>query len=103
MRAVDPSSFEPDTYIAAVPHQVSSDAGGETVILNLETGQYHGLESVGSRAWGLLAEGTTVARIHAVLCQEFDVDADTCRDDLMHLLRDLAERGLVEVRDAPAS
>ena len=40
-----------------VPEDVLfNDVGGEAVLLNLETGQYYGLDEVGTRMWSLLAE-----------------------------------------------
>ena len=40
---------------------LSRELGGETVLLNLESGVYYGLDAVGTRAWNLLAEDRTLA------------------------------------------
>ncbi len=47
--------------------------------------------------WRLLEEGLPLERVHAALCAEYEVDAETLRRDLDELIRHLAKEGLVEV------
>lgn len=80
----------------AVPgHVVSRQIGGETVILNLESGTYFGLDVVGARIWQLIAEGKSVAETRAVMLAEFDVAEDVFDRDLEKLLRDLRDHDLL--------
>lgn len=92
-----PSSISPDTRVKPATEQVSSKVGDETVILNVETGRYHGLRGTGVRIWELLRDGTTIAEIERALVQEYDVEPETCRADLLELVRDLRSAGLVEI------
>lgn len=92
-----------DSRVKAVPDQVSSDLGEEVVILNLESGKYHGLEDVGARIWELARESRTAGEMEEVLLAEYEVEPDQCWRDLTKLLRGLADRGLVEIGDAPAA
>lgn len=91
------------TRVRAVPDQVSSDLGEEVVILNLESGKYHGLEDVGARIWELARESRTAGDIEEALLAEYDVEPEQCWRDLTNLLHGLADRGLVEIDDAPAA
>jgi Coenzyme PQQ synthesis protein D (PqqD) len=79
--------------------QISSDLGGEAVILNLKTGIYHGLNEVGAQVWTLIQEAKTVFDIKQTLLQEYEVEADICDRDLMTLLQELVAAGLIEVKD----
>ncbi len=88
-----------NSTVAAVADQVSRDLDGEAAILNLNSGIYYGLNSVGARVWGLLREPKTVSQILETLLKEYEVDTEQCRNDLMKLLHDLAEAGLIEVRN----
>jgi hypothetical protein len=88
-----------NTIVVAVQGQVSSDLGGEVVILSLEDGIYYGLDEVGARVWSLIQTPTAVASIRDAILEEYDVDAPQCEHDLLALLDDLAARGLVEVRN----
>ena len=70
---------------------------GEAVLLNLESGTYFGLDSVGTRIWQLIEQHGRLASVHDELVREFDVDADAASRDLLDLVGQLADRGLVEV------
>ncbi|HEX8906535.1 MAG TPA: PqqD family peptide modification chaperone [Longimicrobiaceae bacterium] len=92
-----------DTTVVAAPSQVSTRVSDEAVILNLRDGVYYGLESVGARVWEALGEPRPVREIRDALVAEFDVEAERCERDLVELLAELHDRGLVEVRDASAA
>ena len=77
--------------------QVSCDLQGETAILQLSTGVYYGLDPVGARIWTLLAQPATVASLTETIVAEFDVDPGRCMLDIVALLDDLDEHGLITV------
>ena len=79
----------------AAPDQVSSDLDGDAVILNLNSGVYFGLNPVGARVWELLQEPRTVDEICGTVRQEFEVELDRCRRDLINLLEQMRNEGLV--------
>jgi hypothetical protein len=84
--------------ISAAPGQVSSTVEGEAVILNMETGVYYGLNTVGAWVWEQLQSPKTVDELLKGLVSEFDVDEDRGEADLMALLEDLAGASLIEVK-----
>jgi Coenzyme PQQ synthesis protein D (PqqD) len=88
---------ESSTVVAA-RDQVSSDLGGEVAILNLSAGVYYGLDNVGARVWELLREPRVVDDIQATIEQEYDVEPVRARHDVLALLQQLADEGLLEVR-----
>ncbi len=95
-----PQRHIPDTAtVVAAAAVLASSFGAETVILNLEDGVYYGLEDVGARIWSLLQRPATVSALRDALVEEFDVDPGRCGHDLDALLRDLAARGLIEIRE----
>lgn len=85
--------------VVAARNQVSSDLGGEVAILNVEGGKYYGLDAVGARVWSLIKEPKTVGEVRDILLSEYEVDRDRCESDLVSLLQELADEGLVEIRD----
>ena len=90
----------PDTAtVVAAGDLLHSVFGAEAVILSLKDGVYYGLEDVGARIWSLLQRPITVAAIGDALVADYEVDPDRCRRDLAALLKELAARGLVEVRE----
>ena len=90
------------TLVVAVPNQVSSSLGDEAVILELTQGIYYGLNEVGARIWTLLKDPRPVGEIRDVLLDEYDTVTATVTRDLLALLTELADRGLIEVRDGTA-
>lgn len=86
------------SIVRASDHQVSSDLAGETVLLSLDTARYFGLPGVGSRIWSLLRAPVRVSEICAAITSEYDVSAERCEADTIHFLRQLLEKGLIEVQ-----
>jgi len=102
-KSVSPEyDFSPTSIVVAAGDQISRDFDGEVAILNLSTGLYYGLNSGGASIWNLLAEPKTVGQILDALLKEYDVEPEQCRDDLLRLLRKLAEADLIEVRNEGA-
>jgi hypothetical protein len=91
------------SVVVVAQDQVSCDLKGEAAILNLNDGMYYGLNEVGARIWSLLSEPITVSRIRDQLEREYDVDAARCEKDLVKLLRQLQDAGLIEVRNEGAA
>jgi hypothetical protein len=86
-----------ESRVVAAPGFLSADVAGETVILGLDRGLYYGLDAVGTRVWSLAAEARRVGDIVDVLVAEFDVEPARCVADVLALLGDMAEHGLVTV------
>lgn len=93
------SALSRHSTVVAARNQVSSDLGGEVAILNLQAGVYFGLDEVGSRVWELVQKPRRVDQIRAALSEEYDVDPARCERDVISLLEQLADEGLVEVGD----
>ena len=71
----------------------------ETLMLNLGTGTYHGLDATGARTLELLAEtGVDVRLAIDRLAREHGLTANDIADDLVDFLGQLADRGLLELR-----
>ncbi len=98
MREIAESSI-----VVATQEQISSDLGGESVILNMKTGVYHGLNEVGARVWDLIEKPKAVKDIKQVLLDEYEVEPDVCTDDLFLLLNNLKTAGLIEVKNETAA
>ena len=78
---------------------VVREIDGELVLLDLASGQYFGLDPVGTRVWQLLAENPSLGDAFDRLLDEFDVDAATLQQDLLTLVDALAANGLVAPRE----
>ena len=70
---------------------------GESVILNLLSEEYFGLDDVGTTMWEALVSHQPVESAYQSLLMEYDVEPELLRKDLSTLLNELTERGLLEV------
>jgi Coenzyme PQQ synthesis protein D (PqqD) len=91
------------SIVVAVRDQISCDLAGDVAILHVKSGTYLGLNAVGARIWHLLQEPKTVDAVCEIIVEEYDVEADRCRRDILALLQDLIAKELVEIRDATAA
>jgi hypothetical protein len=73
------------------------EVGGETVLLDLHSEQYFGLDAVGTRIWQLLGEGAGAEAVVEVLLAEYEVERETLAADVAELLDRLAEAGLIRL------
>ncbi|KOP22750.1 thymidylate synthase [Hapalosiphon sp. MRB220] len=97
-KAVEGKISEHSIIVASV-EQISSDLGGEAVILNLKSGMYHGLNEVGSRIWNLIQTPKTVKDIRAAILAEYEVEAEQCDRDLLALVEDLLAAELISIQN----
>ena len=85
------------SIISVSPDQVSSQLGDESVILNVKTGTYFGLNEVGSRIWSLIQEPTSLDKVIQTLLDEYEVDPGQCESDVLDLIKELINAALIEV------
>lgn len=74
---------------------VFRELDGETVLLNLDSGVYFGLDAVGTRVWTLLLEHGTTGPVCARMEQEYDVEPEALERDVHRLVRELHQKGLI--------
>jgi len=86
-----------DSTIVRSSDQVSTDLGGEAVILSLQSQEYFGLEDVGARIWDIIQEPKTVQEILNAVLNDYAVEPKRCERDLLAVLQQLADEGLIEV------
>jgi len=76
---------------------VSRELDGETVILNLESTVYFGLDAVGTRIWTLIQQHGSLHQVFDKLQAEFPVDPGILQKDLLDLTNRFCEKGLARV------
>ena len=69
----------------------------ESVLLNLETEKYFGLDETGTRMWQLLTASPNIDAAYQELLEEFDVEPELLRSNLVELLSRLVDNGLLQV------
>ena len=69
----------------------------ESVILNLDNERYYGLDDVGTRMLSVLSTSDSIEAAYELLLEEYDVDGEVLRRDLLSLVEQLVNQGLVKI------
>lgn len=83
--------------VSVPQHVVHRNFPSETVVLNLQTGKYHGLNPTAGRMLEALAEEGSVRAAAALVAAEYAQPLATAERDACDLCGALLERGLVEI------
>ena len=76
---------------------LTQELAGETVLLDLASESYFGLDAVGTRIWQLLNEGQGKADLIESLLLEYEVEREALEKDVSELLNHLDKAGLIEI------
>jgi hypothetical protein len=72
----------------------------EVIFLHLPSEQYYGLDATGAAIYQRLVESDSVAEAHRQLLEEFDVPAARLQADVIRLIGNLLEQGIITFRAA---
>ena len=72
-----------------------SNLQDESVILNLDSERYYGLDDVGTRFLSVLTTSDSIETAYERLRHEYDVDPQVLRADLIALIENLIDQGLL--------
>ena len=84
------------TILRPSPDVQGTSMEGETVLLDLSTGRYYTLNRLGSVIWEHCTGHSTISDIHAVLCDRFEVAPEQALEDLVVLVSQLLQEGLLQ-------
>ena len=90
--------IETTKRVVVPPHVLIRHLDGESVLLNLESERYFGLDATGTRMWELVTTESSTAVAFEKLLNEFEVEPEALRKHLTELLSRLVENGLLEVQ-----
>ena len=88
-------SFE--SHVVVSDQVLCRELDGELVILDLKSEAYFGLDEVGARIWQLFTGDRSIQAVFEALIEEYDVEPETLRADLVELLEQLCDRGLITI------
>jgi Coenzyme PQQ synthesis protein D (PqqD) len=84
----------------AVPDDVlMRELDGESVLLNLATDSYFGLDTVGTDMWRALTGAGSIEEAYRALLAGYDVEPDVLRRDMEELIEKLVDSGLLTIDD----
>lgn len=85
------------TQIVRVSGLMSTPLEGEIVILNVKTGAYVALDTIGHEIWNMLATPHDVAAICERLVEQFEGTREDITRDATQFIKELLAEDLVQV------
>jgi len=89
------SMMQPETTVIRADNLPFSKIDDAVIAMNGEMGFCYAMNSTGARIWELASRPVLVHSLCDSLCKEFDVDRDTCLADVISVLSDMKENGLI--------
>ncbi|NBX12083.1 MAG: PqqD family protein [Chitinophagaceae bacterium] len=74
-----------------------SQLAGETVLMNTVTGDYFGINTVGTKIWNLLTAPATITSLVESLVASYDIAPDQCENEVNIFLKNLESRKLLVI------
>jgi coenzyme PQQ synthesis protein D (PqqD) len=98
----DTSSL-PEVKVKVPQHVVYRSFPSETVVLNVNTGRYHGLNAAAGRMLDALAQAPCVSDAAVVIAASYDQPQAVVEQDMCELCQLLLERDLIEIEGGAPS
>lgn len=86
------------TYKVSSNH-LYSEVADEAVILDVESGVYYGLDSVGVDIWRWLQKPQTEDQLLDLVLEEYEVTPEQAEQDLQSILKEMLNAGLLDVTE----
>ena len=96
----NPARIRDETVVTRSDAPLSTTIEDETVLLNPDSGTYHGLNEVGTRVWTRLESPVSVGELETDIADEHGIAESEVGPDIRVFLADLLEADLIEVRSA---
>lgn len=93
----DKARITEDSVVQWQESPVSTEVDGEVVLMSLQRGRCYGLGETGTAVWRRMAQPVRVSDLLRDLATEYDADPLQVSRDVLELLEQLQEEGLVQV------
>ena len=84
-----------DTLVRRLDGLIEAEVDDEIVALHVDRGLCYGFNVTATSVWNALKEPRKVAELRDALLAEYDVDPQTCRQELAGIIETMAAQGLV--------
>jgi hypothetical protein len=93
----------PETVVYRATDVLASHLGDETVMMDVDQGQYYGLNATATWLWDALQRPMTVNDLCEQLVSEYAVSLPQGKQEVLEFVEDLVSRGLLKVLTDVAS
>lgn len=86
------------TVVRKDENLMGGEMGNETVLMDMASGDYLGLNEVGSSIWKIIAKPISVSEVCSALMEKYDIDAATCQAETLKYLNQLVAENMITVK-----
>ncbi len=79
-------------------HLMASEVGDELVIMDVENGNYIGLNKTGYAIWKQIAEPTRVQDLIIYLTEKYSIQKAECTNDTLAYLKDMLAQKIIVLK-----
>ena len=76
---------------------LENEIDGEKIMLNIDNGEYYGLDKIASRIWELADNKISIENMIRQLLEEYEIDYETCKNDVLEFLDELIKKKLIVI------
>lgn len=87
-----------ETVLLRKSETPSTDISGEIGLMNIDTGKYFALNTIGSEIWKKLENPTSLQDLINSLIAEYDIDFNSCLSEVKPFMEQLIQEGIVTVQ-----
>ena len=87
-----------DTRIQIPEDIYTQEIDDETILLDIQSGKYFGLDPVGTRMWQLLRQHGALRPVYEIVLSEYEVAPERLETDLLALTETMIEKGLAKIQ-----
>jgi hypothetical protein len=87
-----------DSKVCRINEILETEIDGEIALMSPEMGNYYSLNSTGSLIWRTMQSEISISDIVQKMTGTCDVDASRCESDVLHLLNEFSDLGLIVVK-----
>ena len=78
----------------------AQEVDGEMVLLDMKSENYFGLDEVGTAIWQAMQEKESLKEVFEVLLEQYEVEEDVLKNDLVIFVKKLKESGLIKIEES---
>lgn len=89
--------MSPEYLYKRKPNITFTEIDNEIVLVHPEEGKYYSFNKVGSVIWKLLENAVNIEQLKEKLMAQFNVSDEQCLQEVTAFLKQLSEKGLIDV------
>ena len=78
-------------------HLVNSAVGDEMVMMDMQNGNYIGLNNVGTTIWQILSSPIKISELNKQLLKMYEISREDCEQQTFDFLLKLKQQGLLRI------